>query len=261
MRYYLAVASLASMLVGLSFSLFAYRFPFSSLNPFQSLGSLLFWGGALVFVMEFMMGKTLRLALQFAKTWRGALVGAAYIVVHLLLYGFVLEAILVSVFGQYPFIGSGSAFVSSDLIYPATLENTLLGIALSPSLSLLVPPLFEASLSAFSFFFAIIIDVLVLANISSVRRIGAALSPKVVARAYIVMPATGIVLGASCCMSVPALLSIVSPALAFINNLLWVFYLTYFVFPVLGAVVLKLNFDLSNRTAEAAARMGASPPA
>ena len=257
-RFHLAMASVTLLALGFAVSLEAYRFPGFSLNYFQAAGSLMFWTGGFVLVLALMEGDARR-ALGFARTRVGTLVGAAYISFHLLLYGYVLEAILVQLYGSPPLVSSAFVFVSSNLLYPASFENALVGLAFNPTLTVLVPPIFDASLSLFSIFAAVVIDLLILANVAAVRQIGSAGGTAVRARAYVAMPLTGIFLGASCCMSLPVLLSIADPALTALSSLLWVFYLAYFVLPLLAAVVLKFNLDLANRTARAASRLAAPP--
>ena len=136
--------------------------------------------------------------------------------------------------------------------------NALAGMAFNPTLTILAPPVFDTSLSLFSIVTAVVVDVLIVANVGAVGRIGSVGAQAVKARAYVAMPMAGIFLGASCCMSLPVLLSIADPAFTSLASLLWVFFLTYFALPVLAAVVLKLNLDLANRTASAALRLAAT---
>lgn len=237
----------------------AYQFPLLPLNYPQVAGSLLFWAGAFVLVVTFLLGSAPRLALRYAKTPGGVLVGGAYLVFHVLLYGFVLEGILVTIYGSPTFATSPLAFLSTELLYPASPGNAVLGITYSPSITVLIPPFYEASLSLFSLFAALVIDVLILANVGQVARIGSIKAAAVKARAYFFMPLTGIALGASCCMSIPVLLSIADPALTVLSSLVWVFYLTYYAFPVLAAVVLKLNLDFATKTLARASQLAPSP--
>jgi hypothetical protein len=213
------------------------------------------WTGILILVLAFLMGNAPSLALKFAKSPRGAVIGGVYIVVHLLAYGFVLEGILTFIYGSPPFVTSTFALVSTNLYYPASIGNVIAGLAFSPSFTLLVPPIYDLSLSLFSIVTAVTIDLLILANVSVVGQIGAVKSSVIRARAYLAMPVTGIALGASCCMSLPVLLSIADPALTALSSLTWVFYVTYFVLPVFAIVVLKFNLDLANRTAAKAVQL------
>jgi hypothetical protein len=253
------MASFFMMVLGVFFCFGAYQFPLLPLNYPQVVGSFLFWAGAFVLVVAFLLGSAPRLAFRYAKSPGGLLVGGAYLAFHILLYGFILEGILVTLYGSPPFATSPLAFFSTELLYPASLVNAVLGITYSPSITVLVPPFYEASLSLFSIFAALVIDVLILANVGEVVRIGSFKAAAVKARAYIVMPLTGIALGASCCMSIPVLLSIADPALTALSSLVWVFYLTYYAFPILAAVVLKLNLDLATKTVARATQLVSSP--
>lgn len=257
-RIYGGLASLSLLALGSALSVVAYHFPFLSFNYYQATGSVLFWAGAFLLAVFFLLGDAPRLALRYALTRKGGAVGAAYLALHLLLYGIVLEGILVSLYGAASSIASTLAFFSTDLLYPASLGNAVAGVAFSPSFTILIPPTYEASLSAFSVFTAVLIDILILANVSAVGTIGAARAAAVKTRAYILMPATGILLGASCCMSLPVLISVADPAFTILADLEWVFYFAYFVLPMIAAVLLKLNLDLARKTAERAARLAAA---
>lgn len=257
-RFYLAMASVTLMALGFALVLEAYRFPGLALNYFQAAGSLMFWTGGFLLVLA-LIARAAGQALRFCRTRKGAAVGVVYIAFHLLFYSYVLEAIIVQLYGSPPFVSSALVLVSSSLLYPASVVDAFIGMAFNPTLTILVPPVFDSSLSLFSVFTAVIIDLLIVANVGAVGRIGSVGASAAKARAYIAMPLTGIFLGASCCMSLPVLLSIADPALTALSSLLWVFYLTYFVLPVLAAVVLKFNLDLANRTAAAAERLTAAP--
>jgi hypothetical protein len=258
-RFYLGIASLLLMVLGVFLSFGAYQFPLLLLNYPQVAGSLFFWAGAFILVTTFLLGSAPRLAFRYAKTPGGLLVGGAYLAFHVLLYGFILEGILVTLYGSPPFATSPLVFFSTNLYDPASLANAVLGITFSPSITVLIPPFYEASLSLFSIFAALVIDILILANVGEVARLGSFKAAAVKARAYMVMPLTGIALGASCCMSIPILLSIADPALTFLSSLEWVYYLTYYAFPALAAVVLKLNLDLATRTVARATQLVSSP--
>lgn len=242
------------MLAGVLVSYLSYSTPVLEFNPYQAAGSVLFWGGALALLYALFLAGPAALAARYARTRVGAAVGGAYLVVHLLLYGFVLEGILVIIAGIHSYIFSPAVYLSTDTLFPASLWNAVEGIAFSPNINFVLPPVFELSLSVFSFFVAITVDVLILANIAKVKEIGVR-SWVSRSRAYVAMPAVGILLGASCCMSLPVVLSIVSPNLEQAVAYGWAFYVTYFVLPVLGIAVLKLNLDLASRIAATASRL------
>lgn len=249
----MAASALVSV-IGILVSYLAYFTPPYAFNPYQAAGSVIFWAGALGLLFSIFLAEPALLAARYVRTKLGAVVGAVYLAAHLLLYGFVLEGILVLITGVPPYVSTSAVYVGSDTIYPATVWNAVVGVAFSPNINLQFPPIYALSLSIFSVVVAITVDVLILANVAKVKEIGIR-SWASRSRAYVAMPAVGIFLGASCCMSLPVVLSIVSPSLEQAVAYGWVFYVTYFVLPVLGVVVLKLNLDLASRIADAASRL------
>ena len=247
-KAYLAGLSSAIVLVGALLSYYAYYVQPEILNLYQAVGSTVFWAGAFLLLAVLFLSGPISLAGSYVRTKTGAAIGAAYISAHLLLYGFVLEWMLVEIYRFPQFVYSSFAFVTTDVLYPASLANALVGDAFGPSINLQVPPIFELSLSVFAIFVAVVIDALILANVAKVKEIGAG-SWLARSRAYVLMPLTGVFLGASCCMSLPVLLSIVAPSLTDAASSGWAFYVAYFVLPPLAIVVLKLNFDLASRVA------------
>jgi hypothetical protein len=243
-RLILGALSATLLIIGAWLSYFAYlTLPYVP-NPYQVAGSGTFWAGAFLLVAILFLDKTLKMAATYAQTRKGILVGGLYLTAHLLLYGFVLEGILVFLYGITPFISSSLVYLSSNILYPASLADAVFTLVFSPTINLQVPPYFEASLSFFSIFIAVIVDALILANIKVVSEIGQSGSPLVKSRAYLLMPLTGIILGGSCCMSLPLLLSVYLSSAA---SLMWAFYLTYFFLPPFAVVLLKLNLDLASR--------------
>jgi hypothetical protein len=57
----------------------------------------------------------------------------------------------------------------------------------------------------------------------------------------VLFPALGIAFGASCCLSVPLLFTVVVPSAAALASLLWVYDVTYFLFPPFAVALLYLN--------------------
>ncbi|MDG7018673.1 MAG: hypothetical protein JRN73_10020 [Nitrososphaerota archaeon] len=258
-RTYVAGVSAVLMAAGVFISSYAYLSPEAALNPYEAVGSVALWGGAFLLLTALFLSGPFRLAAKYLQTRAGAAVGAAYLTAHLLLYGFLLEWILVEAYKIQPFVLSSVAFVTTDVLYPATLANVLLGDAFSPSISFQFPPIYEASLSLFAIFMAVVIDVLILANVAKVKEIRTG-SWMAKSRAYAAMPLAGVVLGASCCMSLPALLGLVSPSLSDAASSSWAFYVAYFAFPPLAVVVLKLNLDLASRIGAAVRETPAPVP-
>ena len=237
-------------------SYLAYYNPPYAFNPYQAAASSIFWAGAFILLGTHGLRSAFSIAAKYVRTVQGAAIASVYLVAHLFLYGFILEGILVSAYGVPPFINSAFAYVASNMLYPVSILNAVTGLAFSPNVTLLLPPIFDISLSSFSIFAAIVIDALIVANVAKTREIGSTVSLTEKSRAYLLMPLTGIILGASCCMSLPFLLSIISPSLTALQNLIWVFYVTYFVFPPAAALVLKANLELATRIESNGTRIG-----
>jgi len=65
----------------------------------------------------------------------------------------------------------------------------------------------------------------------------------------LVFPGLGIVFGASCCLSVPVLITLAAPTAAALSASLWIYDVTYFFFPLVAVVLLYLNLRSVNRIA------------
>ena len=73
----------------------------------------------------------------------------------------------------------------------------------------------------------------------------------------VIFPALGIVLGASCCLSVPILVTVAAPSAAVLSSSLWLYDATYFLFPPAAVILLYLNlYSVGRITANAKLRTG-----
>jgi hypothetical protein len=232
---------------GLVLSFVAYDYPPYPFNPYEAVASLAFWTGAFLALGRSYLRGTLTIASKAVRTARGASVAVVYIFVHLLLYGFVLEGIFAYVYQTPTTAASPYLYVSSNLFYPLTAVNAFAGLTFSPSVTVVVPPIFGASLSSFSIFIAVIIDLLIVANIGKIGEIGRVVPRVMKTKAYFAMPLIGIVAGASCCMSLPSLLTVAAPGIISLPSFVWAFYIAYFGFPLLALVLLKMNLDVATR--------------
>ncbi len=214
--------------------------PAYGFNGYEALASLLFWYGVVFLVFRFPLYSTLDVFMRHIRSKVGVTAATLYVVFHLLLYGFILEAILTRLyapsFGGVP----AAVFVNTNLVEPLTFTNILLGLTYNPSVTLSVPPIFGAVLSVYSFSAALIIAELVVANIGAIREVGSC-SIATKSRAYVALPALGAVLGASCCISPPVLLALFAPVTAAVTYSLPAYYVTYFTFPSLAIAALYLN--------------------
>ena len=180
----------------------------------------------------------------FAKSVRtslGASVFALYLIIHLLLYGFVFEAVLAFIYGVGSFAATAGFLVNTNLFAPPSPASLVFDLAYNPVVLMTAPPIFSAALSFYSVAVALVIAVLVVANVEGTRELGAVRTATKKTRTFVVLPALGVVLGASCCLSVAGLVSLASPATSILTSSPWIYYATYFLFPCIAVVVLYLN--------------------
>jgi len=233
--------TLITLALGFVFGYYAYfAGPPSGFNSYQAAGSLLFWYSLAYLVYTFALRGTFSLFVRYVRSKLGAVSAALYASFHLLLYGFILEYIFVRVYAPNFSIPTTAVFVNTNLVFPLNPSNILLGFSFSPSVTLSVPPIFGAVLSLYSFFSSFILATLVVANVGLTREIGrCGLGLK--ARTYVALPAVGVTLGVSCCLSPPLLLALVAPVTAAVTYSLPAYYTTYFTFPPLAMLALYLN--------------------
>lgn len=245
---------LAALCIGVVLSYAGYLWRMASPNPGELAGSLFFWSAVIYLLLVFPLRDATRDFAQSLRTRLGAGVFAGYLTIHLLLYGFLLEAILTFTYGSSLLaVSSPGLFVATDIFSPPSLASTLLDISYNPSIIFTDPPVFSAALSFYSISMALIIDVLVLANIGRMKELGRLCSVRKRARSFVLVPALGIILGASCCLSVAGLVSLYMVPLAlateFASSLL-VYYITYFFLPAFAVVILYLNLRSVGRVSE-----------
>ena len=230
-------------------SFFAYLWGSTSPNPAELLAPLLFWYAASFLLIAYPLREAWRAFLAYVRTTFGACVFALYLVLHVVLYGFMLESILVSFFDR-PFVSASvGAYVTTSVFAPPTVPNAFLALWFNPWVTLTVPPVFNDALSFYSIDVAIIIAILIVANIGRTRELGTACSTRFKSRSMVFFPALGIALGASCCLSVPILITVAAPSAVALSSTLWAYDLTYFFFPPFAVVLLYLNLHSIDRIA------------
>jgi hypothetical protein len=232
----LAVACLGTVLVGLGYSLGEVPF-----NIDELVGPAVFWVAAVFFLLAVPFREAARIFSKTVRTPFGAAVFALYMAAHLLLYGFIFQAVLAAIYGVGSFAVSAGFFVTTNLFSPPSLAGVTFDIAYNPIIVMGVPPVFSTALSFYSISVALVIAVLVVANVGRTRELSEVRMAMGRARAFVVLPALGIVLGASCCLSVAGLISLASPAASVLASSPWIYYVTYFLFPCLAIAVLHLN--------------------
>lgn len=230
-------------------SFFAYLWGATSPNPAELLAPGFFWYALSFLLLAYPLREAFQLFRIYIRTVFGAGVFALYLFIHVVLYGFMLESILVSFFDR-PFVSSSvSVFLTTSVFAPPNLSNALLGLWFNPWLTITIPPVFSDALSFYSIAIAIIIAILIVANIGKTRELGKVCSTNLKSRSMIVFPALGIALGASCCLSVPILVAVAAPSAVALSSSLWLYDVTYFLFPPLAVILLYLNLYSVDRIA------------
>lgn len=237
-----ALLGLALSSLGVVLSYFGYVWESVSPNPNELLGSFLFWYGVVYLLLTFPFRDAAESFLSYVRKPFGGGVFSGYLAVHLILYGFLLEAILTTVYGSRALAVLPAFLVSTNVFSPPSLLSTVFDLAYNPSIVVTVPPVFSAALSFYGISAALVIAVLVVASVGRTREIGELCSRGKRARSFVVLPALGIVFGASCCLSVAGLISLAVPSASSLTSVIWVYYVTYFLFPSAAIVLLYLNF-------------------
>ena len=259
-RIALGATGLLLLIIGIVLSYFGYIWGGLSPNPNELLGSFLFWCAVVYLLLAFPLRKATRTFSSYVRSALGGAVFAAYLAVHLVLYGFLLEAILTSIYGSGALAVSLGFLVTTNVFTPPSLTSVIFDLAYNPSVIMAVPPVFSAALSLYSISIALIIAVLVVANVARTRELGSLCSRANRARSFVVLPALGIVFGASCCLSVAGLVSIAAPSASLLTSVLWIYYVTFFLFPLIAVVLLYLNLRSVESISAALVSHGAESP-
>ena len=235
--------------IGLSIltSYFAYLWGSTTPNPAALVAPVLFWYGVSFLLFTYPFHRAFQAFRGHIRTKLGAAVFAVYLLIHVFLYGFLLEGILVSLFAQPLVSRSVSVYVTTSVFAPPTISNAILALWFNPWVTLMIPPSFVDAISFYSLAIAIVIAILIVANIAEVRELGSVVSGSLKSRTLVVLPALGIVLGASCCLSVPILFTVDAPSVFLLTNPTWLYDVTYFLFPPAGAGLLYINLHAIGR--------------
>jgi len=175
--------SLALPIQGLSFialavvtSFFGYLWGSTSPNPAELLAPALFWYAVAVLLLAYPLREAFDGFLRYVRTPAGGTAFVVYLLVHVLLYGFMLESILVSFFDR-PFVAaSANVFVTTSVFAPPSLSNAIIGLWFNPWITLTIPPVLSDAISFYSLTIAVIIAILIVANIGKTRELGAVCS-------------------------------------------------------------------------------------
>lgn len=230
-------------------SFFAYLWGATSPNPAELLAPALFWYAVCFLLVSYPLRQAWDGFLRHIRTAYGAGVFVLYLAIHVVLYGFLLESLLVSFFDQPYTSAAANIAITTSVFAPPSLPNAVFALWFNPWITLTIPPLFDDALSFYSIAIAIIIAILIVANIGKTRELGRVCSANLRSRTLLVFPALGIVLGASCCLSVPVLITLAAPTAAALSASLWLYDVTYFFFPLFAVVLLYLNLRSVDRIA------------
>lgn len=249
--FFITISIAIALSLLLSYSAYFVTQPVSGFNPYQALASLIFWLATFFLLIQYPL-KGVSNAF-FSRTNRspfGLAVFASYISVHLVVYGFILEGIVATLLpASYAFPVAYSSVISAFPLYPPSALNSLLSFFFYPSIAITIPPIFGLSLSLFSVVMAFLIAMLVVTNITKARELKNACTFRRKSTVFFVLPAIGVIGGASCCLSLPLFIAfLAAPAVVLSSpSMIAAYYVTYFLFPPATVVVLKLNLDSINR--------------
>jgi len=239
-------ATILLLLLIFSFPVCLYSYYISSLsilNGYETLASFMFWSSIISLAFLFPLKKTVKLFFLYVRSIRAVALFAAYLVIHLFLYGLMLEGILIYLYRIPPTIFQTSISFSAILAYPESLVSILADFAFNPSLNFAIPPGYSLALSLYSFAVAMVIGVLVVTNVMKVIELSRICSVAQKSRAFLALPALGVIGGATCCLSIPILISLVAPVTAVVSGSISVYYIAYLGFPVATSIALKYNLD------------------
>ncbi len=241
----------SSVLIASSFALayYAYFTAGSAFNFYETLSSLMFWLPVVALAIWFPLRSTMALFARYIRTVRGKLIFVSYASVHLVLYGLLLELILEYAYKLPGVAAQPTVYFSSNLLYSTSLSAIVTSFGFYPNISVLVPPSFDFVWSFYCISFALIMSVLVVTNIMQVVDLGNLYATTQKTRAFVLLPMTGVIVGATCCLSFPVLISLATLSVPIFSNSIGALLIAYFIFPIAAAIALKYNVDSTNRMA------------
>lgn len=246
-----ASPGVAVAVLGVTLTYFGYLWGLASPNPAELSGPVIFFAAVLYVLFSLPLRGALQSFYQAVRTKLGAGIFVGYLVVHLVLYGFLLEEVLaLTGWSAALAVPSSGLFVYTDVFYPPSLTSAVFNLSYNPSIIFNLLPVFSAALSAYAIALALVIAILVVANVSETKKVSRICSAARKARSYVLVPVLGIILGASCCLSVAGLVSLYTLPLAVaaeVSSNATVYYLTYFFLPAFAIVILYLNLRSTSK--------------
>ena len=220
----------------------------SAFDFYETLSSFMFWVPVISLALWFLLRSTIVLFFQYIRALRAKLIFVSYVTVHLILYGLLLELILHYAYKLPETVTQPSVYFGSTL-YPTSVSGIMIAFGFYPNISILIPPSFDFAWSFYSIFIALIIGVLVVTNLMQVIELGKISASAQKARAFVLLPLTGVIVGATCCLSFPVLLFLAGAFATIVPDSLAAFSIAYFFLPCAAAIALKYNTESTNRMA------------
>lgn len=179
------------------------------------------------------------------KSWRKKtilLTFALYLPIHLFVYSLSLEKLLSIIYGLdeiFPY----TQFLVTYTPFPLSPIGIFFTLLFDPSLDLFISPIYYLSLTPFSIITAIIISIIVSANVGKIIELFKN-HIKIVRQIALVIT-LGLVAGSTCCLSLPSLIAFYTPFLSnFVYNTVSgeILLIAYFVLPIITILVLIDQF-------------------
>jgi len=210
-----------------------------SLMPYYTIASTTFWLATTYILVRYLFLDAYRIVLRSLRSLTGSSIFFGYMITHYFLYGLVIEKILgASLTGDF-WLGATVAPMTPPSMYTA-----LMSLSLNPTLSIIVGG-FVVSLNPSSITLGFLASLLVSANVMMILELWHA-APTTTKSVIVAAPALGVTSGATCCLSIPALIAGLSP----VGNAILlsplgpgVLITLYFVLPIITIAILKLNLN------------------
>ncbi|MEM3670549.1 MAG: hypothetical protein QW767_02270 [Thermoprotei archaeon] len=235
------VAYAAMMAGGVAVTAASYMLRPEAASSLASLGTIVFWASFITLVLFRALRGELVSAKKYLRKPAGELVFLSYLLLHLFLYGSILAEGIALFYGKGFVIGSG-LFVNYNLVPDLSLRSVFLDLFVNPSLTIQIPGVLASDLALYNFVVGFLVALLIVANFDLVSGIQSRCSRTRRWSSYVGLPVLGVLGGASCCVSVPAILAIATPTVALAVEAYHIITLTYFGLPSATVIALALNY-------------------
>ena len=162
------------LILGIAVTYLGYSSSAALFNADEVVGPALSGTRSLMLLLTFPLRDAAKTCYRGLRTKVGTAVFWPFLAVHLFIYGFLLEVILASVYGV-AFAVSPSLTVATEVFKPPSALSILFDLSFNPSISFTLPPVLSGALSFYGFAVAVLVGVLVLANVIKTVQLGKAL--------------------------------------------------------------------------------------